>query len=139
MSSYRLKGASGPVMNQSFPLADRTVIGRADDCDLRLDEDGVSGRHAEIILADGALTLRRLEAAAEVLLNGQPIESAALTSGDEIRIGRCRLVLQAPGLRPGKVLTAEAIRPRRGWLPWLIVGALLAASAAAWRLGLLPF
>ena len=139
MSNYRLKGASGPVMNRSFPLTERTVIGRADDCGLKLDEEGVAGRHAEILLADGVLTLRRLDAAAEVLLNGQPIESAPMSSGDEIRIGRCRFVLQAPGLRPAKVLTDEASRPRRGWLPLLLVAALLAASAAAWHFGLLPF
>jgi len=139
MSSYRLKGASGPVINQSWPLAERTVIGRADDCDLRVNEEDVSGRHAEIVAADEGLTLRLLDPNGELLLNGQPVDSAALASGDEIRIGRCRFVLQAPGLRPAKVLTAEATSPRRGWLPWLIVGTLLAASAAAWHFGLLPF
>ena len=62
-----------------------------------------------------------------------------MTSGDEIRIANCRFVLQAPGLRPDKVLTAEATRPRRAYLPWLIVGGLLAAAAAAWYSGLLSF
>ena len=38
MSSYRLKGASGAVINQSFTIGEQTVIGRADDCDLRLDQ-----------------------------------------------------------------------------------------------------
>lgn len=139
MSIYRLKGASAPVIDQSFTLGARTVIGRADDCDLRLDHEGVAGRHAEISQADGGLTLSRLDAAHEVLLNGNPVERAELSSGDEIRIAQCRFVLQAPGLRPAKVLTSEATRPRRGYLPWLIVAGLVAAAAAAWYSGLMPF
>jgi hypothetical protein len=74
-----------------------------------------------------------------VLLNGKPVEQARLSSGDEIRIAQCRFVLQAPGLRPAKVLTPEATRPRRGYLPWLIVAGLVAAAAAAWYSGLMPF
>lgn len=139
MAVFRLKGASGPVINQSFPLGERTVIGRADDCDLRLDQDGVAPRHAEITASEGGLALARLDPAHEVLVNGEAVERAALASGDEIRIGACRFVLQAPGLRPEKVLTPAATRPRRPWLPWLIVGGLLAAAGAAWYAGLLPF
>lgn len=139
MSTFRLKGASGAVINQSFELGGRTVIGRADDCDLRLDQAGVAGRHAEITSNDSGLLLRRLDSEAEVLLNGQAVESAELASGDEIRIANCRFVLQAPGLRPSKVLTSEAVSPRRGYLPWLIVATLLAAAALSWRVGWLSF
>jgi len=140
MSTYRLKGASGAVINQSFTLGDRTVIGRADDCDLRLEQEGVAPRHAAIILdSEGRLQLQDLDSGAETLLNGEAVRSAQLASGDEIRIANCRFVLQAPGLRPEKVLTPGATRPRRGYLPWLIVGGLLAAAAGAWYAGLLSF
>lgn len=140
MSIYRLKGASGAVINQTCTLGARTVIGSADHCDLIIDQRGVAPQQAEITAIEGdGLLLRNIGAAGETLLNGEAVESAALASGDEIRIGNCRWVLQAPGLRPEKVLTAEAIRRRRGYLPWLIVGGLLAAAAAAWHFGLLPF
>lgn len=139
MNAYRLKGASGAVTNQTFDLGERTVIGRADDCDLRLDQAGVAARHAEIVAGDGTLALRSLDPSAELLLNGRAVTRAELASGDEIRIASCRFVLQAPGLRPEKVLTAEATSRRRGYLPWLIVAGLLAAAAAAWYTGLLSF
>jgi pSer/pThr/pTyr-binding forkhead associated (FHA) protein len=139
MSSYRLKGASGAVINQTFTLGERTVIGRADDCDLRLEQDGIAGRHAEIVAGEGRLELHSLDPSAELLLNGQAVTRAELASGDEIRIANCRFVLQTPGLRPEKVLTAEAVSRRRGYLPWLIVAGLLAAAAAAWYTGLLSF
>jgi hypothetical protein len=140
MSNYRLKGASGPIINQSFKLGAKTLIGRADDCDLRLDVGGVASRHAEIQEnEDGSLVLVNLDPAAETLLNGEPVQSTKLASGDEIRIANCRWVLQAPGLRPEKVLTKEALRPRRSYIPWLITGGLIAAAAIAWYRGLLPF
>jgi len=140
MSIYRLKGASGAVINQSHTLGDRTVIGRADDCDLRVDQDGVAPHHAEISDdGQGGLTLANLAERGETMLNGETVQKASLASGDEIRIASCRWVLQAPGLRPDRVLTAEAVGRRRGWIPWAVVAALLAAGGAAWYLGYLPF
>ena len=139
MSTYRLKGASGAVINQSFTLGDRTLIGSAEDCDVRIDSDGAAREHAEIIEEDGSLILRNLGSPGATLLNGEPVEQASLGSGDEIRIANCRWVLQAPGLRPQKVLTSEAIQPKRGYLPWLITAGLLAAAALAWQRGMLPF
>ena len=140
MSIYRLKGASGAVINQSWTLGERTLIGRADDCDLRADQEGVVPRHAEIVDdGQGGLTLRHLATQGETLLNGEAVREAGLGSGDEIRIANCRWVLQAPGLRPQKVLTDQAVAGRRNYLPWLIVGALLAAAGGAWYAGLLTF
>jgi len=105
MGTYRLKGASGAVANQAFALGAKTVIGSAEDCDLRVESDGVEPRHAEITGEQDALLLKNLASQAETLLNGEAVDQASLASGDEIRIANCRWVLQAPGLRPQKVLT----------------------------------
>ena len=140
MHTYRLKGASGKVANSVFALEQRTVLGSADDCDLVISEKGIAPHHAEIILLDdGALKLRQLDSDFKTHVNGSTVEQINLGSGDEIRLGNCRWVLQAPGLRPEKVLTAEALKPPRTHLPWLIVTALLAAVALAWQRGWLPF
>jgi hypothetical protein len=85
------------------------------------------------------LLLNRLASDAEVLLNGEAVDQASLASGDEIRIANCRWVLQAPGLRPQKVLTGDALKAQRSYLPWLIVGGLIAAALLAWQRGMLPF
>jgi hypothetical protein len=138
MSAYRLKGASGAVINQSFPLGNRTRIGSAEDCEVRIESDGAGIAFAEITEKEGALILRNLGSPGATLLNGEPVERAGLISGDEIRIAQCRWVLQAPGLRPQKVLTREAVQPRRSYLLWLIVALLLAAVSLAWQRNLLP-
>jgi len=139
MSIYRLKGASGAVINQSFPLAERTMIGSAEDCDIRIESDGAGLQHAEIIQEDGLLILRNLASPGATLLNGEPVEHASLGSGDEIRIMNCRWVLQAPGLRPQKMLSKKVTQRKRSYLPWLIVVGLLTAASLAWQKGMLPF
>jgi hypothetical protein len=140
MTSYRLKGASGKVAGSTHNLAEITRIGSAADCDVQLDEVGLAGQQAEIRLeSDGSLRLLKLQPGLEILLNGKAVDEALLNSGDEIRIGACRWVLQAPGLRPQKVLTRQAVRRPTNWLPWLVPISVLAAAALAWQRGWLPF
>lgn len=132
MSLYKLKGTSGSVINQSFPFGDLIVLGSSSDCDIQLDEPGVSARHAEIRLLDGkALQLKDLGSEAGTLLNGEPVTETLLGSGDEIRIGTCRWMLQAPGLRPERILTADVVsKPARRW-PRILLWTSLATAAAA--------
>jgi hypothetical protein len=131
MSHYKLKGTSGSVINRSFPFGESIVLGSSADCDVQLIEPGVSPRHAEICLVDGnALLLKDLDSGTGTLLNGEPVIETLLGSGDEIRIGTCRWMLQAPGLRPERILTADVVKKAsRGW-PRVLVWTILAASAA---------
>ena len=134
---YRLKGTAGPVINQVFKLDQPTLqIGRADDCQVRIEHESVSAHHAEITLEqDGKVMLRDLGSAEGTRLNGREIVEAELGSGDEIHIGNARLMLQAPGLRPARVLTEEATRKGRPHWPWLLGALFIAAAAAAWQQG----
>ena len=132
MSLYKLKGTSGSVINRSFPLGDVLVLGSSADCDVQLDEAGVAPRHAEIRLLDGnALCLKDLGSETGTLLNGAPVTEMMLGSGDEIRIGTCRWMLQAPGLRPDRILTEDVVQKRTRRWPSVLVWTSLAAAAAA--------
>lgn len=142
MKTYRLKGASGAVANQVFQLQQRTLIGTADDCDLKPDDPACAPHHCRIERVEGpALELEHIAAdpGFETRVNGDVIDRIALAQGDELRIGACRWVIQAPGLRPERVLTEAAVRRRRSWLPWLVPLALAAATALAWQQGWLPY
>jgi hypothetical protein len=131
MSHYKLKGTSGSVINRSFPLGEALLLGSSADCDVQLDDPGVAPHHAEIRLVDGkSLLLKDLDSGTGTLVNGKPVSETMLGSGDEIRIGTCRWMLQAPGLRPDRVLTAEVVRkPARRW-PRALGWTILLASAA---------
>jgi len=132
MSHYKLKGTSGSVINQSFPFGESILFGSSADCDVQLDEPGIDPRHAEIRLIDGkSLLLKDLGSDTGTLLNGESVSEALLGSGDEIRIGTCRWMLQAPGLRPERVLTTDVVKKcSRRW-PRILVWTSLAAAAAA--------
>lgn len=134
MSIYKLKGTSGSVINQSVPFGESIVLGSSASCDVQIDEAGVAARHAEIRqVGDNALLLKDLGSETGTLLNGEPVVETMLNSGDEIRIGTCRWMLQAPGLRPERVLTAEVVKKStRRWprvLAWSIVATTVAAVA----------
>ncbi len=123
---FRLKAASGPKTGQNFPLEDEdTAIGSADDTDIRL--DGLMERHARIVY-DGETLM--LEAAGKAWVNGEPVQRRPLKSGDEIRLGECRFVLQAPGLRPPSVLKEARPGGSRAWL-WIGLGVVAAGGLAA--------
>ena len=131
MSVYKLKGTSGSVINQSFPFGDSIVLGSSADCDVQLDEPGISSRHAEIRLIDGKkLQLKDLGSDTGTLLNGESVVETLLGSGDEIRIGTCRLMLQAPGLRPERVLTADVVSKSSSLWPRVLAWSIVAATAA---------
>lgn len=139
MSDFRLKGTSGSVINRSWDLEDRMVIGSDENCAIRVESEAVAPRHASVEVEDGQVMLRLLEGGGELYLNGEPVTRAPLISGDEVRIGNCRWLLQAPGLKPERVLTEKVVRRRVRLLPWLIAGAVSALVLLAWRLGYIPF
>jgi hypothetical protein len=122
---FRLKGASGAITGQAFPLDDDTLIGSDAGAGIRI--DGLSGRHARIVFDGEVLTL---EAEGSAWINGEPAQRQALKSGDEIRLGEQRFVLQAPGLRPPSVLREVQDKPSRRRF-WITFGAAAAAAAAA--------
>ncbi len=136
MTSYRLKGTSGAVLNQTFRLSDRLVIGRADDCDICIDHEGMAAHQAEVVLtSEGKVRVRDLGSGSGIRVNGEKIIESAFAGGDELQVGNCRLMLQAPGLRPERVLAGTAMRPPIVHWPWLIALATGAGAVLAWENG----
>jgi hypothetical protein len=79
----------------------KVSIGRAADCDLTLESDAVSRRHAELMLRSGSFMVVDLNTSSGTLVNGRKIRgSASVTSGDEIRIGDFALRVTLPGEQP---------------------------------------
>lgn len=139
MAVYRLKGTAGLVTNKSWSLEGEVVIGSDPEAPIHVDAESTAPRHAVLMVAEDQISLKLLAKDGELFLNGAEVEEAMLNSGDEIRVGGCRWMLQAPGLRPQKVLTDEAVRQRTNWIPWVIAGGLTGLGALAWWFGYLPF
>lgn len=83
----------GPNAGSRFVLADPlTSIGRSPASDIFLDDVTVSRRHAEITRHEGAFTVADLGSLNGTYLDRERIESAPIHSGDELQIGKFRLV-----------------------------------------------
>src|SRR5688500_9268347 len=69
------------------------TIGRAAGADFIVDAALVSRVHCRVTaLPDGGLEVRDLDSTNGTFVNGQRIETARLTSGDRIQVGRVELV-----------------------------------------------
>jgi hypothetical protein len=71
-----------------------TVIGRASECDLRIEDPGVSRKHAEIRYSDGRVGVVDLGSTNGISVNGRPAERAELKDGDRIDIGHTTLIFR---------------------------------------------
>jgi PAS domain S-box-containing protein len=68
--------------------AGEVVLGRAEDADFRIDDSGVSRRHARIVPhAEGGHILTDLGSRNGTYLNGIRVRSARLADGDRIQVG----------------------------------------------------
>ena len=98
----------------------RTVVGRAENCDVQLEGVKISREHAEVSPVGSALGIRDLGSRNGLWVNGQRADAAALVNGDVIRLGEwigCvvpGLISDvsfgevAPGLFSGSRLAAQA-------------------------------
>jgi pSer/pThr/pTyr-binding forkhead associated (FHA) protein len=89
----------GPVLGSRY-LLDREVIraGRHPESDLFLDDITVSRRHAELVRKDdGTVVIRDVGSLNGTYVNRERIEEAVLTGGDEVQIGKFKLVYLVAG------------------------------------------
>jgi diguanylate cyclase (GGDEF)-like protein len=65
-----------------------TVIGRSKDTAIRIDDDGVSRRHAKIVRhPDGTVAIVDLKSTNGTFCNGERVDTHVLRDGDRIQIG----------------------------------------------------
>ncbi len=83
----------GPNAGARFLLdSERTTAGRAADSDIFLDDVTVSRRHAEFGRVGDGYRVVDVGSLNGSYVNRQRIESAVLSPGDEVQIGKYRLV-----------------------------------------------
>ncbi len=87
----------GPNSGSRFLLdGELTTAGRHPQSDIFLDDVTVSRRHVEFRRSqDGGFTVADVGSLNGTYVNREPIESVALNSGDEVQIGKYRLVFYA--------------------------------------------
>src|SRR3954468_284502 len=81
---------TGPGMGTRYPLSDTPVVlGRGNDCDIRINDHSVSRRHARIQPgADGYYAVD-LQSTNGTFVNDVPASICKLKDGDYLRVGNC--------------------------------------------------
>jgi len=85
----------------------RVVVGRAEDCDIRIASSAVSRHHCAIEPDEGDWIIRDLGSSFGVELEGVKIEQTGLRDGLEIRIGPAVLKFQAAATRVAAEIARE--------------------------------
>ncbi len=99
---------------KDFPLGEGiTLIGRQDDCDLRIPLSEISRKHAQLIIHEGAVTIRDMGSANGTYINNQRVAEQDLTPGDHIILGPVVFTVQIDG-QPEEVRQVKTrVEPRR--------------------------
>src|SRR5271155_4573306 len=75
-------------------LKDLIVVGRKEECDLRLDHKSVSKLHCVLVKTDGVLLLRDLGSTNGTRVNGQRVRRAALLPNDTLSIANLKYTVK---------------------------------------------
>ncbi len=95
--------ADGERRSFSLPR-EMTVIGRREDCDLRIPLGDVSRKHCRLVQEGGTLRLEDLGSSNGTYHNGQRVQEAIISPGDTIQIGPVVFVAQIDGMPPDDAL-----------------------------------
>jgi len=78
----------GPDLGRRFPPdGDALMIGRGSDCDITVDLDSVSRRHAQIERRGAAIMVADLGSTNGTYVNATQVQERALADGDQVKIG----------------------------------------------------
>ncbi len=94
--TYVLRVVAGTAARRRFPLEPgRYRVGSSRENEIRLEEAGVSRRHAELeVLPDGGVILADLESKNGTYADGRRVSRVALSAGAELGFGGARAVLE---------------------------------------------
>lgn len=97
---------------RSFSLSKEvTILGRRNDCDLRIPLPEVSRRHARIIKQGNELLAEDLGSANGTTVNDQRIQQQRLNPGDRLQLGSVEFIIQIDGTPADETPTDAASSP----------------------------
>lgn len=92
----------GPGAGSRFLLdADQVLVGRSERSDIFLDDVTVSRKHAAFVRDGAGFTVRDSGSLNGTYVNRQRVDVATLRTGDEVQIGKFRMVYFPSRQQPG--------------------------------------
>ena len=75
----------------------RLVVGRDNDCQIRIPVADVSRRHCELLIGGDRVALRDLGSSNGSFVNGERVSESQLSAGDVLGVGPCLFVVRLDG------------------------------------------
>src|SRR6266481_2134973 len=80
---------------QQYPLCEgRTVVGRASQCDVVINDDSISRQHARLVVRPGQVQLSDLQSRNGTYLAGEAVGEVTLRGGEQLRFGDVEAILE---------------------------------------------
>jgi predicted component of type VI protein secretion system len=100
--------AKGKTSVKEIPLgAEKILIGRRNDCAVRIPSPLVSRLHCELTQADDRLVVRDLGSSNGTFVNGTKVKEKELRSGDTLGVGPLTFIVQVGGVPVGAAADAD--------------------------------
>lgn len=128
---YVLRGLTGGAFGRSYPLQGTLTIGRSPECDIHINDPGLSRVHARLVPGEDGVQVEDLESTNGTFVNDRRQMKARARIGDEIGFDKLRFRLTgAAGQEPVHIVATkpEPNAPRSG--SWLWIGLVVAVAAA---------
>lgn len=129
LPKFALRAQTGRILGRSFPLTGPTVVGRAPDCQLRLEDASLSRKHAKLIPTNEGVVIEDLGSTNGSFHNGKRVQRAVAVPGDEIGFDTLRFKLFELGQEPAAAPAAGRGVPRWVWLAAAVAAAIVAVLA----------
>jgi len=109
MSDWALNTEDDSSKEKHIPINGKMIIGRDKSCDIVIDKDEISRKHAEIEVVGDVLIIKDLGSVNGTFLNDKKIEQVEASPCDEVRFDVVKFSIAGPVVESYKTVVREAI------------------------------
>ncbi|WP_460735371.1 FHA domain-containing protein [Lysobacter tyrosinilyticus] len=133
MPTYVLRGLTGSVFGRTHPVEGSLTLGRSPQCDIHLEDSGLSRIHAKLTPEEGGLLIEDQNSTNGSFINGTRIQRQRAHLGDEVSFDSVRFFLTGSAhVQPKSEATLESQSlPRAKWRAMVIIAGISASAGAA--------
>jgi membrane-bound lytic murein transglycosylase D len=111
MTGLRVTFEAAPGQRRDLDFSDPFLIGRVDECQVAIQNDYVSRKHAEVFVHEGTWWIRDLGSRNGIVINGERVQQAPITETTTLRLGVEGPFVRLAVLQPAPVAAPEVDRP----------------------------
>lgn len=130
MPMYVLRGVTGGAFGRSYPLQGPLTIGRSPECDIHINDPGLSRVHARLVPGEDGVQIEDLDSTNGSFLNDRRMKREKARIGDEIGFDKLRFRLVGAGGHEPVQIEATKVAAASSSGKWLWGGLVVAVGAA---------